>query len=31
MSHLAIAEAEDGKVVDWLQKVTDTEYAGEAD
>ena len=28
MIHIAIAEAKDGKVVDWLEKVTDTEYAG---
>ena len=26
MSHVAIAEAEDGKVVEWLEKVTDTQY-----
>ena len=30
MTHIAIAEAKDGKVVDWLEKVTDAEYAGEA-
>jgi quercetin dioxygenase-like cupin family protein len=29
MAHIAIAEAKDGKVVDWLKKVTDTECAGE--
>lgn len=29
MSHIAIAEAQDGKVVDWLEQVTDAEYAGE--
>jgi len=29
MSHIAIAEMQDGKVVDWLEKVTDTQYAGE--
>ena len=29
MSHIAIAEAKDGKVVDWLEKVTDAQYAGE--
>eukprot|EP01037_Dinobryon_pediforme_P020799 gene20799-21505_t len=28
MSHLAIAEALDGKVVDWLEQVSDAEYAG---
>jgi quercetin dioxygenase-like cupin family protein len=26
MTHIAIAEAVDGKVVDWLEKVTDEEY-----
>jgi hypothetical protein len=26
MSHFAIQEALDGKVVDWLEKVTDEEY-----
>jgi hypothetical protein len=26
MSHIAIQEALDGKVVDWLEKVTDEEY-----
>jgi hypothetical protein len=31
MSHIAIQEALDGKVVEWLEKVTDEEYrAGEA-
>ncbi len=30
MAHIAIAEASNGKVVDWLEKVTDTEYAREA-
>lgn len=30
MSHIAIAEAQDGKVVDWLEQVTDAEYAGES-
>ena len=29
MSHVAIAEAKDGKAVDWLEQVTDAEYAGE--
>ncbi|MCM2402603.1 cupin domain-containing protein [Rhizobium sp. S153] len=28
MSHIAIAEALDGKVVDWLEHVTDAEYLG---
>jgi quercetin dioxygenase-like cupin family protein len=28
MSHVAIAEALDGKVVDWLEHVTDTQYKG---
>jgi quercetin dioxygenase-like cupin family protein len=26
MSHIAIQEAKDGKVVEWLEKVTDEEY-----
>ncbi|MGH9820959.1 MAG: (R)-mandelonitrile lyase [Pyrinomonadaceae bacterium] len=26
MSHIAIQEAQDGKVVEWLEKVTDEEY-----
>jgi quercetin dioxygenase-like cupin family protein len=26
MSHIAIAEAQDGKVVEWLEHVTDAEY-----
>lgn len=26
MSHIAIAEAEDGKVVDWMEKVSDEQY-----
>lgn len=29
MSHIAIAEALDGKVVDWLEHVTDAEYLGD--
>ncbi|ACL62476.1 (R)-mandelonitrile lyase [Methylobacterium nodulans] len=29
MSHIAIAEALDGKVVDWMEHVTDTQYRGE--
>jgi quercetin dioxygenase-like cupin family protein len=28
MSHLAIQEALDGKAVDWLEKVSDEQYAG---
>lgn len=28
MSHVAIAEALDGKVVDWMEKVTDEQYGG---
>jgi quercetin dioxygenase-like cupin family protein len=28
MTHIAIAEALDGKVVDWMEKVTDVQYAG---
>jgi quercetin dioxygenase-like cupin family protein len=27
MSHIAIAEAQDGKVVEWLEKVSDEQYA----
>ena len=30
MSHIAIAEALDGKSVDWLEHVTDAEYRGAA-
>jgi hypothetical protein len=26
MSHIAIAESLDGKVVDWLEKVSDDQY-----
>jgi len=26
MSHIAIAEAHDGKVVDWMEKVSDEQY-----
>ena len=29
MTHIAIAEMQDGKVVDWLEKVTDEQYAGD--
>lgn len=28
MSHIAIQEAKEGKVVDWMEKVTDEEYGG---
>jgi len=28
MTHIAIAEALDGKVVDWLEKVSDEQYRG---
>lgn len=28
MTHIAVQEAQDGKVVDWLEKVTDAEYDG---
>lgn len=31
MSHIAIAEAQDGKVVDWLEQVSDAEYAAGPD
>ena len=30
MSHIAIQEALDGKVVEWLEKVSDQEYSAEA-
>jgi quercetin dioxygenase-like cupin family protein len=29
MSHIAIAEAEGGSVVTWMEKVSDADYAGE--
>jgi quercetin dioxygenase-like cupin family protein len=29
MSHIALSEAVDGKVVDWMEHVTDTQYQGE--
>ena len=29
MTHIAIAEMRDGKVVDWMEKVTEGQYAGE--
>jgi hypothetical protein len=28
MTHIAIQERLDGKVVDWLEKVTDAQYGG---
>jgi len=28
VTHIAIAEAQDGKVVDWLEKVSDQQYEG---
>jgi len=28
MTHIAIQEALDGKVVDWMEKVSDEEYGG---
>jgi quercetin dioxygenase-like cupin family protein len=30
MTHIAIQEALDGKVVDWMEKVTDEQYGGKA-
>ncbi|MGB7756478.1 MAG: cupin domain-containing protein [Salinisphaera sp.] len=30
MTHVAIAETEDGRAVDWLEKVSDAQYHGEA-
>ena len=30
MSHVAIAEALDGKVVEWMEKVSDEQYLGES-
>ena len=29
MAHIAMQEALDGVTVDWLEKVTDEQYAGE--
>lgn len=29
MTHIAIQEVKDGKVVDWMEHVTDTQYAGD--
>jgi quercetin dioxygenase-like cupin family protein len=31
MTHIAIAEVLDGKVVEWMEKVTDEEYVAESD
>ena len=31
MTHVAIAEALDGKAVDWLEHVTDEHYVGRRD
>ena len=31
MTHIAIAESLDGKVVDWMEKVTDAQYAAETE
>jgi hypothetical protein len=28
MTHIAIQEARDGKVVEWLEKVSDNQYRG---
>ena len=28
MSHIAIQEVQDGKVVDWMEQVSDTQYGG---
>ncbi|MBP2302015.1 (R)-mandelonitrile lyase [Azospirillum picis] len=28
MTHIAVAEMEDGRAVDWLEQVTDDQYAG---
>jgi hypothetical protein len=30
MTHIAIQEHRNGKVVDWMEKVTDEQYAGAA-
>ena len=30
MTHIAIAEILDGKVVEWMEKVTDEEYPAES-
>jgi quercetin dioxygenase-like cupin family protein len=29
MTHIAIAETQDGKVVDWMEQVSDADYLGE--
>jgi quercetin dioxygenase-like cupin family protein len=31
MSHIAVTEALDGKAVEWLEKVTDTQYLSDAE
>lgn len=31
MTHIALQEVQDGKVVDWLEKVTDAQYGGAAE
>lgn len=28
MTHIAIQEVQDGKVVDWMEQVSDTQYGG---
>ena len=28
MTHIAIQEAQEGKVVEWMEKVTDAQYGG---
>jgi hypothetical protein len=30
MTHIAIAEAEDGKTVTWAEKVSDAQYEGQS-
>jgi hypothetical protein len=30
MTHIAIHEQRDGKAVDWMEKVSDQQYAGES-
>jgi hypothetical protein len=30
MTHIAIQEALDGKVVDWMEQVSETQYGGTA-
>jgi len=29
MTHLALQEAQDGKVVEWMEKVTDAQYGAQ--